>query len=148
MTSSIEKLKNKFKNVKEMKWIESKRNGPTGIGYTFEQLIGKKEDNLPYCDFEDIEIKVHNKNSKYPIHLFNATPDGDEIYPIKKILNTIGYPDKLEPKYNVFNITISGNKFTKIGYYKRVKLKVDYVNQKIYLVAINNNNKDYGLNVF
>ena len=27
-----------FERVKNMEWIESKRNGPTGVGYTFETL--------------------------------------------------------------------------------------------------------------
>lgn len=147
MENSIIRLKKEFERIKEMKWVESKRSGTTGIGYTFEELLGKKENNYPYYDFEDIEIKVHNKKSNYPIHLFNATPDGDEVYPIKKIIDKIGYPDKLMPKYNVFNITVSGNNFTKIGYYKRVKLKVDYNNKKVYLIAINNNNENYDLNV-
>lgn len=147
MENSIDRLKNEFKKIKEMNWVESKRSGTTGIGYTFEELIGIKENKQPFCDFEDIEIKVHDNKSKYPIHLFNASPDGDDIYPIKQIVDKLGYPDRLEPKYKVFNITVSGNKFTKIGYYKRVKLKVDYNSKKIYLMAINNYNDEYDLKI-
>ena len=50
-----------FKQIKEKGWIQSKRKGPTGIGYTFEELLGKQEDNMPIADFQGIEIKtVHN----------------------------------------------------------------------------------------
>lgn len=147
MRNSIVELKNKFDKIHNKGWIESKRNGYTGIGYTFEEEIGKNEDCLPLYDYKDIEIKVHNKKSTYPIHLFNAAPDGDEIYPIKRIVDTLGYPDKLLPKYKVFNTSASGKKFTNIGYYKRIKLKVDYEKQKIFLIALNNNNDSYGLKI-
>ncbi len=70
MNNSIVELKNKFDKIHNKGWIESKRNGYTGIGYTFEEEIGKNEDCLPLYDYKDIEIKVHNKKSTYPIHLF------------------------------------------------------------------------------
>ena len=147
MENSIIKLKNKFNEIKKMKWVESKRKGPTGIGYTFETLLGRDENNLPYYDFEDIEIKVHRKKSSSPIHLFSATPDGDELFPIKKILNKIGYPDKINSEYKVFNFTITGNNYTNLGYYKRLKIKVNYFKRKVDLRVVNNKNEKYDLNI-
>lgn len=147
MNNSIDDLKRKFERIKNMDWVESKRKGPTGIGFTFETLLGRNENNLPYYDFEDIEIKVHRKNSSSPIHLFNATPDGDELFPIKKIISKIGYPDRINPNYRVFNVTISGKNFTNLGYYKRLKLKVNYFKKKVDLRVINNMNEKYNLNI-
>lgn len=147
MNNSIDNLKEKFETIKKMGWVESKRKGPTGIGYTFETLLGRNENNLPYYDFEDIEIKVHRKKSSSPIHLFSATPDGDELFPIKKIVDKIGYPDKINPKHKVFNVTITGKKYTNLGYYKKLKIKVNYFKRKVDLRVVNNMNEKYNLYV-
>lgn len=137
-----------FNNIRKKGWIESKRTGKTGIGYTFEELLNKKEDNLPIADYQGIEIKtVHNYIKNKVIHLFNATPDGEYLYPIKEILQKLGYPDKDNPKYKVFNIDVSTKEYTKIGYNKKITLKVDYKNEKIYLVSYKNNIEDKTLKI-
>ena len=51
MTNNFDTLLQKFEEIKEMGWIKSLRKGPTGIGYTFEKLIGKDEDSLCCPDF-------------------------------------------------------------------------------------------------
>ena len=130
----------KFEKVKKKGWIESKRNGTTGIGYTFEKMINKNEDNLPIADFDDTEIKtIHNYLKNKVIHLFNATPDGDYLFPIKEIHQKLAYPDKNNPQYKVFNIDVSATSYTNIGYNKKLILKVDYNEKKIYLKIISDN---------
>ena len=47
MFDEFEEFKKIFEKVKNKGWIKSLRKGDTGIGYTFETLIGKKEENLP-----------------------------------------------------------------------------------------------------
>ena len=86
MQKSIKKLHNEFKRIKEMGWIEEKRTYKGAAGYTFETLLEKEEDNFPVPDFDDIEIKTINKNTKTNVHLFNLIPDGDYLFPIKRIL--------------------------------------------------------------
>ncbi|MCP9356709.1 hypothetical protein KBX49_01775 [Liquorilactobacillus satsumensis] len=56
-------------------WYKSHRNGPTGIGKTFEDLLGKKEDNLPLPDFHQIELKAHDKIGNSYITLFTKSPN-------------------------------------------------------------------------
>ena len=132
-----------FKKIRKKGWVESKRKGKTGIGYTFEELLCKKEDNLPIADFQGIEIKTtHNYIKNKIIHLFNATPDGDYLYPIKEIHEKLGYPDKNNPTYKVFNMDVTTKEFTRIGYSKKMILQVDYKNSKIYLKVIGKN-KEY-----
>lgn len=138
----------KFREIKEKGWIKSKRTGKTGIGYTFEELLNKKEDNLPIADYQGIEIKtVHNYIKNKVIHLFNATPDGDYLYPIKEIQEKLGYPDKDNSNYKVFNMDVTTKEYTKIGYNKKIKLYIDYKNEKIYLKVYKNNIEDKTLKI-
>jgi hypothetical protein len=72
-------LLEKFDQVAEMGWIESMRGGDTGIGYTFESLLGIEENNDKKADFRGIEIKC--KQVKYEttrasgkINLFQQGP--------------------------------------------------------------------------
>lgn len=134
MKKEIEKLNDEFLTIKKKGWIKSMRRGPTGIGYTFEYLLNKNENSFSIPDFEGIEIKTMRYFSRKKIHLFNATPDGDILFPIKRIIDLIGYPDKDYPKYKIFNASVNGNKFTKIGY-KKLKIYVNWKEEKLDLIA-------------
>ena len=46
MNEEINKLKIIFNQIKDKELIKCLRPGSTGIGYTFESLIGKKEDKI------------------------------------------------------------------------------------------------------
>lgn len=47
-----------FDRIKAKGFIRTLRPGPTGVGYTFETLIGIKENNDSLADFRGIEIKT------------------------------------------------------------------------------------------
>ena len=147
MKSNIKLLNDKFKNIKNVGWIETKRKGSTGVGYTFEQLIRKEEDNLPVPDYDDIEIKTFRQYSKNKIHLFNLTPDGDYLFPIERILKILGYPDKKFHNFKIFNMQFDTISFTKIGYYKKAKLFINKEKQKVELIAYDNNNNNLNVNI-
>jgi|AntAceMinimDraft_17_1070374.scaffolds.fasta_scaffold191281_1 hypothetical protein len=66
----LEKLKIKLEKIKEKGWIESKRRGNTGIGYTLESLLDIKENNLKLPDFGDIELKSQRKNVSNRVTMF------------------------------------------------------------------------------
>ena len=53
----LSELLEEFDKVNGLGWVESKREGDTGIGYTFETLLGIKENNDKRADFKGIEIK-------------------------------------------------------------------------------------------
>ena len=53
----LTELLGEFDEVKERGWIDTMRVGDTGIGYTFESLLGIKENNDQKADFKGIEIK-------------------------------------------------------------------------------------------
>ncbi len=54
---SLAELLRKFDEVKSSGWIDAMRLGDTGIGYTFETLLGIKENNDEFGDFRGIELK-------------------------------------------------------------------------------------------
>ena len=135
MIDDIVYLKNEFQRIKNMGWIESKRQGTTGIGYTFETLLGREENSFPVPDYGSIEIKTRFRNSKEDMSLFNATPDGDYLYPMKRMYESYAFPDKNDPRYKVFYANISTTpKYAGKEY--RFKLYVDRANKKIKLIAI------------
>lgn len=74
MNTHIIELKKQFLKIKNNTNHKSLRTGNTGIGYTFENLIDKKEDNLSIPDYNGIEVKTKLGYSKSPLTLFTLTP--------------------------------------------------------------------------
>jgi len=101
MQKEINDLKEKFYKIRKMGLCKSLRKGTTGLGFTFETLIGKKENNSYEPDFKGIEIKVKLGYTKTPTTLFCLTPK-DHDYTIKYLLETYGYPDKEDKNIKCF----------------------------------------------
>ncbi len=55
-------------------WVRSHRSNNTGIGKTFEDLVGIEENNNQGPDFEEFEIKSHRGEANSPITLFTLAP--------------------------------------------------------------------------
>ena len=135
MIDDLIELREKFNQISNSGWFMSKRKGPTGIGYTFESLLGKEEESFSIPDFGSIEIKTRFRNSKRGITLFNATPDGDYLFSIKNIYEKYKFPSKSNHKYKVFYADISTEpKYA--GAENKFKLYVDDYNKKISVICI------------
>ena len=141
MSCDIKLLYEKFLEIKRMGWIESKRKGSTGVGYTFEELLNKPEENFPIPDFNGIEIKTCRKYTRRDIHLFTCTPDGDYLFPIKRIVKILGYPDKVLKDSKIFNLSFSGDKYTDIGIFKKGKIIVNRKEKKLDFFVIKNDGR-------
>ena len=140
-------LKEKFNNIKNMGWIESKRKGTTGIGYTFETLLGKEEESFPIPDYGTIEIKTRYRNSRYPISLFNATPDGDYLFPMQQLYDNYSFPYGKNKMYNVFYAKMSAVEEINAGRYNKFKLAINHEKQQIRIIVRDkfDNIKDTGI---
>lgn len=136
MIDDLVSLKEKFEKIKSMGWIMSQRHGTTGIGYTFEKLLGKEEEQFPIPDYGTIEIKTRYRNSKENIGLFTAAPDGDYLFSTKRMYAEYGFPDSKDPELKVFYARI-GNKFRYAGKNYQFKLYLDKKNEQIRIIAIN-----------
>jgi len=55
----LQEFSQKFAQIKAQGWVPSQRRGPTGIGHTFEHLLGLTENNIALPDLGKIEIKAH-----------------------------------------------------------------------------------------
>ena len=88
----IYELKKNLEHIKNKEYVESKRKGNTGVGYTLETLLGIKENNLKTSDFEKIELKSQRKNVSNKITLFTFNRAVWKI-PQKGLIEKYGYVD-------------------------------------------------------
>lgn len=138
---SLQSIKQKFEHIKNLGWIESKRDGSTGIGYTLEKLFELNENNFEIPDFIIFELKSHRSYPKSYVTLFNATPDGDYLFEIEHIKQKFGYPDKILKQCKVLNCDIYANKISDIGNAYKQIIKIDYNEKKLRLYIMDNNLK-------
>lgn len=136
---NVDLLINKFEHIKEMGWIPSIKKGTSGIGLTFENLIGVTENEFEIPDFNGIELKTKRNKSNSYTTLFNATPDGPHFHEVERLKNTYGYPHSKAKEYKVLNVSTFCNHLNNIGIKYYSKLKIDYPNQKLFLLIYNKN---------
>lgn len=141
MKDELKLLKKEFERIKKMGYVESTRNGTTGIGKTFEDLIGKAEDSIDEPDFHGIEIKTKRGYNKRYISLFCAAPKGLMDYEIKRLTEKYGYPDKVLREYKVFRAIACSGHLELVANRYLFSLKVDYENRKLFVGIFDRNFK-------
>lgn len=76
--AALSELLDLYDDVHARGWIDTLRVGDTGIGYTFETLVGIKENNDQHADFQGIEIKCKltrdRRSNAGKINLFQLGP--------------------------------------------------------------------------
>jgi len=75
----------KFRKIREMGYVPSLRNGPTGIGFTLETLLGINENNDALPDIEGAELKAHRANSTNLITLFTFNNKAWKMPPLEAV---------------------------------------------------------------
>ncbi len=126
----LQVLEKKFLEIKKKGFCSSTRSHNTGIGKTFEDLLGKKEDNLPNPDFYDIEIKTQRENSSSYVTLFTKAPDypkGANTY----LRETYGEKDENQMLTLHTSIFIKENSFKDLYCFS---LKIDEIEKRIYII--------------
>lgn len=135
MTDNFNILRQKFEEIKRMGWIKSCRKGYTGIGYTFERLLGKDEDAFCLPDYNGIEIKTHRKNSMSYITLFNYNPIGESSYELKRLFYKYSYVHSKNKGARSLNADVYCNYIKDVGINYKFCLKVDENEQRVYLLV-------------
>ncbi len=108
--SNLDELLEHFDRISAMGRIESLRSGDTGIGYTFETLVGIVENNDKRADFKGIEIKCklrRNGSTSGKINLFQQAPTWTEKLSASARLKMVGRlrPDGLYACYSQVTTT-------------------------------------------
>ena len=137
MNENFKILRKKFNEIKNVGLIKSMRNGTTGIGYTFETLLGKKEDSQEFPDFHGIEIKSKLGYSKSPMTLFNCIPKRNNESAINYILSNYSWKEKNKPSF-IFSNEVCCAKINK-KYNYNFNLQIDYFKKRIIMQSYKNN---------
>ena len=147
MIEEIKRLEEDFNRIKNLGWIKEKRHGLSSMGCTFEDLLNKETDDLPVPDYENIEIKVMNDNTKTNLHLFHLVPDGDFLFPIERILYAIGCPGREDRSERRLFRTFKADEYTKLVFGQRGIIKVNYDESKVELIVINHKNENINIGI-
>ena len=110
--SSIDEFHNKFNEIKKSGWVRSNRQHDTGIGKTFEDLMGIQENNSPLADFKEWELKTKRSSSNSLLTLFTMSPKPKKIN--SKIRSEYGYYDEKFPEIKCFRGTLNSKNNSKI----------------------------------
>lgn len=112
---TLKELVEKLQAISEMGYVKALRRGNTGIGYTFESLIGLEETNIPIPDIGGrVEIKTTRKDSSSLVTLFTFNR-GVWLKKQKEIIEQFGYEDEKGRK--ALKSTIFYNRPNSLGLY-------------------------------
>lgn len=138
MIENILKLNKEFQKIKDMDLVEPLRSGPTGIGYTFETLLGKKEDQSSLPDYEGIEIKCKLGYSKVDTTLFTCAPKRDDAIATNYFFEKYCYHLYGNPSnYKLFSRKIFSNSNFEL-YNFLFKIHVDYNLKEVFIKSYKN----------
>ena len=132
----IEELKKEFLRIKAQGFVLNTRpnNKDGGIGNTFEDLLGIKENNLSEADFRGVEIKSQRLFNSSFISLFTKAPS----YPKKAnnyLRETYGEIRKEEHSdKKVLYCSIFGNREATVYEKYKIKFQTDKTKQHITLI--------------
>lgn len=121
-----------FQKIKEMGFVKSHRKNNTGIGKTFEDLMGVPENNIQDVDFMDlIEIKTKRLESESMLTIFTLAP----TYPKKSnsyIRDKYGMVEE-GGMYKKVHTTMTALDYNNFGPNLGFKLECDDKEERIYL---------------
>lgn len=131
MANHEKELIEEFYRIKDLGWIETKRYGDQCLGNTFEDLLGKKEDNSQKPDFYDIELKSHRTVTRSLMTLFSKAPSyprGVNTY----LRKTYGVSEDTY-KMKVLNTTLTGGSENSHRGGHSFRAVVNYEDKRVYL---------------
>ncbi|MBD3407104.1 MAG: hypothetical protein GF411_13380 [Candidatus Lokiarchaeota archaeon] len=126
LTSVIEmttkELARKIEAIKALGFVRSARKGPTGIGHTFEGLMGYSENNISVPDWGVVELKTTRKNSDNLITLFSKVPKRRKGLTPKLLVEKYGYWDERKQRQALYT-SINGTKPNSLGWILKIDEK-------------------------
>jgi len=130
----LDGFKKDFLAIREKGFIESHRTHNTGIGKTFEDLIGIVENNNFLADYEDIlELKSSRELSNSMVTLFTKAPSHPKGVN-STLRETYGEPDQKAGGLKTIHTTFGAVKFNTFFGKWGFKLEIDEEKRRIYLL--------------
>ena len=126
--TSKEILQDQLQKIKDMGFIQTHRNGDTGIGKTLEDLLGIEENNLQIPDLAIAEVKASRNSDNSLLTLFTKSPDIRGIN--RKIVEKYGYYRENDGN-KILHSTIKGNEYNSL--FNIPFLRLTAKDDKIYL---------------
>ena len=121
---SLKDLKRRLLEIKKMGWVPSKRSHDTGIGKTFEDLLGIEENNIQLPDIGGIEVKSSRSYTSSLVTLITFEPPSkyrNVVWKLDNLVKTFGQTG-YENGGPVFHITLSARRYT--GNTQKFKLDI------------------------
>ncbi len=116
-----------------MGFVRSNRAHNTGIGKTFEDLIGVHENNFQLVDYMNfLELKSQRDYTMSMLTLFTKSPD----FPRNAnthLRDTYGVPDEENPRVKKLHTTASGARFNSVYDRFGLKLECNNAENKLFL---------------
>jgi len=85
MNISLTDITQKLSKIKQMGYVKTLRNGPTGIGFTLETLLNIKENNISSPDLGEIELKAQREKHTGMTTLFTFNNKAWKMDPLEAI---------------------------------------------------------------
>lgn len=82
---TLDEFREAFAKIKLAGYVRSTRAGPTGVGHTFETLLGLKEDNIALPDLGEVEVKARRLNSTSMVTLFTFNRKAWMMKPLEAV---------------------------------------------------------------
>lgn len=126
---AVTELQTYIQDIYKTGWIQTQKPGDTGVGYTFESLIGIEANSSKEPDYKGIEIKCSRGKSSTLQTLFSKTPNYADLENKRKdlVINN-GYWDSIRSRYALY-ITIKASEINSKGW----QLVLDDKSERIYV---------------
>jgi hypothetical protein len=82
---TLDEFREAFAKIKLAGYSRSTRSGSTGVGHTFETLLGLKEDNIALPDLGEVEVKARRINSTSMVTLFTFNRKAWVMKPLEAV---------------------------------------------------------------
>ena len=103
---NINSISQALESISKKGFVPALRKGPTGVGYTLEELTGIRENNIIIPDFGAIELKSMREDSNTLITLLTFNRGVWQL-PQEEIILKYGYWDTKKERQALYNSVVN-----------------------------------------
>ncbi len=129
MQEELKSLEQELKRIKDLGYVKNVKKGKNGELATFFKIL--KDRNI--CQMVDLKLKKDFTRNYMTI--FNAKPVYKGKNDVKRLWEKYGYFENNDRRKKVLKTSVQANCSTLVGNRFLFKLKIDYENEKIFLLV-------------